>query len=770
MLAGYCALGISRVRFEVDVTRLLPADLPEAVGARLYMRHFLRPSQVLLLVEADSAERAEEAAANVASTLEGLSATIERVTWRRAEEETGAWSELAAWVLLNQSESAWAALEQRLADDRIATTLAEYVEELATSPLLQEGLAGYDPLGLVTPLLGQMGAAAEGVSEFASADGRLRVVYAELRAATRDYRALARMLQDLRAAASKAAGDDVQLSLTGEPAFLAEISLSMERDMQRSALTTLLLTTLLVWVVFRQLRMLPLLALCLGLTFAVTLATCGLLTGALTALTVGFGSILIGLSADYGVLIIQARRKRGVDALTAARLARPGVLWAMATTSAVFLALLPLGFPGLSDLGLLVACGVLIGAAVMLLLLPHLLDRFAGTPTAPTTPAPPTASRLWRVIGPLALTTLLACATGLIARGLPQVDASSGSIRPRGSEAYAAVEKLESVLASGENTLSLLIAADHRHEMPERLAVARTALETQRSEGFLKSFTLPEMLWPDAFTRAATLAGPVRRLLAREARLHAAVEAAGFTEEAWALTGGILAHWRAWTTSGAPDLPASSGARWLLERVLSLPPEGGGALLGSARLAGNHRAAEIAEKLPAGCHPAGGNVLTETLDRYLRRGFIGISIVFASVTLILLALAMRAWRPWLLVALCLGVSYAALLGLMSWLDLRWNAFTLPALLLSLGTGSDYFIHLILRLQKGELTASVRAALAPALIVCAGSSILGFGSLLAASSAGLASMGLVCAAALAMNLVCALLVMPWLWEWWHGGKS
>jgi predicted RND superfamily exporter protein len=135
-----------------------------------------------------------------------------------------------------------------------------------------------------------------------------------------------------------------------------------------------------------------------------------------------------------------------------------------------------------------------------------------------------------------------------------------------------------------------------------------------------------------------------------------------------------------------------------------------------------------------------------------------------------LAFAFRAWRPFVLVVLCLGVSYAALLGLMAWLDLRWHAFTLPALLLSLGTGSDYFIHLILRMQGGATAAEARGELGPALVVCAGSSMLGFGSLVTASSSGLASMGVVCAAALGLNLVAALLVMPWLWERWFGGLA
>ncbi len=766
---GYIALGISRVRFEVDITQLLPENLPEARGARGFMRHFLPPAEVMLLLEGEDAAATEQAAARVAEALAAQPGLVKRVTWQRADENTAAWTELAAWALLSQPAQSWQKLEARLAEDQVETTLEDYVETLAASPFLQDGLAGYDPLGLVAPLLDTLGGAGGNASEFASADGRLRVVYADLATATSDYRAADQQLKALRETAAAAAGAGVRLSLTGEPAFLAEISLSMERDMKHSALTTLLLTTLLVWLVFRRLRLLPLLALCLGLTFLLTLATCGLLTGSLTALTVGFGSILIGLSADYGVLVFQARLRQGGDARAAARQARPGVLWAMATTMAVFLALLPLGFPGLTDLGLLVACGVVIGALVMLLLLPRLLDRWAALPAEPRQTGSQANHWAWRAGSVLALALLLGCAAGLLVRGLPRVDASSGSIRPRDSEAYAAVERLESALGGGANNGSLLVEAARPEAMAAQLTAVRAALESLRNEGAIASFALPEALWPDPERRAAALQGPVRRLLEAEPRLRHAVEGAGFTEEALALSAGIFAHWRAWIATSAPLLPENQDANWLVRRLVSVQPDGACALLGMVKLAEHTELADLRERLPEDCHPTGGGALASAMDHYLNQGFKGISLLFAAVTLLLLGAALRAWRPWLLVTFCLGVSYAALLGLMSWLDLSWNAFTLPALLLSLGTGSDYFIHLILRLQTGEPAASARGALAPALVVCAGSSVLGFGSLLTASSSGLASMGLVCAAALALNLVSALLLMPWLWQRLQLGK-
>ena len=760
LLGGYCTVGISRIRFEVDITQLLPADLPEAAGARTFMKHFLKRSQVLLLLEGKSAEPTQEAAERVARALAAKPELVKRVVWQRADDDAGTWPEFVAWALLNQPETVLQERVQALSEGRLEETLATYIEVLATTPFLQDGLAGYDPLGFAAPLLAQVGAAGE-ASEFASADGLFRVLYVDLQEELSDYRAVASQLQELREVAEAAAGE-ATLQMTGEPAFLAEISHSMERDMKRSAVTTLLLTTLLVWVVFRRVRLLPILALCLGLIFALTLATCGLIMGSITALTVGFGSILIGLSADYGVLLFQAYQRAGGHADVAVRQVRGGVFWAMMTTAAVFLALLPLGFPGLSDLGLLVAAGVGIGAVVMLVLLPQLLKHWLPVNEG-VTEKWSGQGRGWHWAGVLAVIVLVGSAMGLVVKGLPKVDAASGSIRPQGSEAYAAIERLEEKLGGGPRALSLVVAAESVAEMPKRIATAKRALEDLKLSGAVMGFAFPEIFWPVAERQRSNFAGPAVALVQAAGRLKAGVMEAGFTEEAWVLAGGILTCWERWAVSGVPTLPENAGARWMVERFLSIRADGASALLGLLQLGVKSDPLEVTRSLPEGCYLAGGDVMTRTLDRYLAKGFTGISILFAGITLVLLAAALRAWRPFLLVTLCLGVSYAALLGLMAWLDLRWHAFTLPALLLSLGTGSDYFIHLILRLQGGASAAEARGALGPALIVCAGSSILGFGSLITASSSGLASMGVVCAAALALNLLAALLVMPMLWQ-------
>jgi predicted RND superfamily exporter protein len=129
----------------------------------------------------------------------------------------------------------------------------------------------------------------------------------------------------------------------------------------------------------------------------------------------------------------------------------------------------------------------------------------------------------------------------------------------------------------------------------------------------------------------------------------------------------------------------------------------------------------------------------------------------------LLALALRRLGPFLLTFVSLALSFAALIGGMAWFGIGWNSFTLPALLLSLGTGSDYFIYVVLELQEHGSPARMRARLVRPLLVCVGASVCGFGSLAWAGNLGLSSLGRVCALALALNVLAALFLMPWMWR-------
>lgn len=816
LLVGYIALGLSRITLDVDITRLLPPDLKETAGYRLFLKNFSGTEELIVVLEGGEAAAVEAVAAKLSRTLRaGADPLARRVVWRspfdlepadgadpppEAPSGTAAAPpdlvEFLAWALLNQPASYFADLERRLAPDELEATLAASLDTLATSFDGLEGLMGYDPLGLTAPLLGGGPGPRDLAPSLASPDGRFRLLYVESAQPLPNYKAMGAWLARVRAAAAEVATPHgVSVHFTGEPAFVSEISTSMEHDMKQSGGLALLLICLVVWLGFRNLRLLPVLAGMVGIIFLLTLATSGLVLGSLTVLTVGCGSILIGLTVDYGVLLYAAGAA-GAPPGTLRR-TRRGILWAAATTAASFAALVFGGMPGLAELGLLVATGVVIGAALFLGVFPRLLSMIPGMrgrgPSLPAGPGPggraPEAAAADRdgdrtsalrqgapALGAGLLA--IACLAGLAVRGFPAMDLDSGSLRPRVSEAYDTLDALTAHLGGGEQSLSVLVAGPDEAVVAARLQALEARLEQLQMDGLITSFALPRALWPVAATQQAHLSGPAVRLAAAAPRLREGVRAAGFAEEAFSLSDQVFTQWLRWAEEAAAAggsrtlWPQADAARWLLARFAVSPAAGEDPAARSLCLGiirprtspPDDRTLAALESLQTeGVYLAGSALIGRVMERHLSRGFFGLAVFFGLITLGLLAVALRRLRPFLLTFAGLALAFGSLVGGMAWLGLGWNSFTLPALLLSLGTGSDYFIYVILDLEEHGSVRRMRARLLRPLLVCVGASVCGFGSLAWAGNLGLSSLGRVCALALALNLLFALFLLPWLWQ-------
>ncbi len=107
---------------------------------------------------------------------------------------------------------------------------------------------------------------------------------------------------------------------------------------------------------------------------------------------------------------------------------------------------------------------------------------------------------------------------------------------------------------------------------------------------------------------------------------------------------------------------------------------------------------------------------------------------------------------------------------MSLLGLTWNFFNLAALLLLLGTGTDYSILLLLALRRngGDVPAA-RRELFVVICLCACSASAGFGSISWANHLGLASLGQTCALGLLLDAAVSVFLIPPAWAWLHRAK-
>ena len=155
-----------------------------------------------------------------------------------------------------------------------------------------------------------------------------------------DYRAAKAWLETFRAhvdhwqaAWRKTRGSEgaVEIGLTGTPAFMAEIGTEMERDMTISVVMTLVLISVLFFIMHRQLRPLSWLVAAMLAILVVAVNLGALLYGDLSVMSVGFAAILIGLAVDYGIVLYREAMDSRGSARDLRRAVGPGIAWAAAT-------------------------------------------------------------------------------------------------------------------------------------------------------------------------------------------------------------------------------------------------------------------------------------------------------------------------------------------------------------------------------------------------------------------------------------------------------
>jgi predicted exporter len=135
--------------------------------------------------------------------------------------------------------------------------------------------------------------------------------------------------------------------------------------------------------------------------------------------------------------------------------------------------------------------------------------------------------------------------------------------------------------------------------------------------------------------------------------------------------------------------------------------------------------------------------------------------VGALVVLVLIWLEFRTVTPTLLALLptICGIIWG--LGVLGWAGVVLDLFSVFAILMFLGIGVDYGIHLLHPTlgPDGAGLSETLSLVGPALLLAGGTTIVGFGTLVWSAYAPLRSLGLVSVATLASGLIASLLVLP-----------
>ncbi len=847
LAAAGLAVSVRHLTINTSLTELLSPDLPFQRNALEIEAAFPQLEEALtVVVDAESPEAAETAAARISSELRAQPSLITGVFYPEGEaffRQNGLlFLQLPELQALADRLAEMQPLLVQLRDDPTFRGL-----DAALAPLLQD--PGHEAAAALVPALAALAERAE-----AAAEGPPRRLSWQVLAGAEDaegdsgpapaggrvflsvqpalsYDALvpgAEAIAAVDRAASGLAGPEyggVRVRVTGIAAMRGDELKSLEESMGLVGLVSLVLVIVLLTFGLRSVR---LIAATVAALFVGLLTTAGFATlavGQLSVISVAFAVLFIGLSVDFGIHFALRYREQveagaaPSAALDGAAAGVGGALCLAALCAAIgFFSFLPTSYRGLAELGLISGVGMFIALFCNLTLLPALLALFPLRPRTTAQPvredgaapeeAPGARPARWpRAVLAAALLLALGAAAAL---PFARFDDDPMNLRDPDSSSVATLRDLIDDPSLTPYTATLLA---ENLEAANAIAARFAALpEVSRAETLLSfvpgdqdekilviedmSFFLAPLLLPaepapppDAAAREAALEGlartaaalaeaapdaglaqVARRLAAALAPLEgdpaaqAALETAVF---AWLpkLTGdlgqALLAE-----PFGLEDLPADLRARWLAPdgRALVEAQPAEDLRDPAARLRFVRAVQQVAPEV------SGGAITMTEGGRAVIRAYQQAAVLAILAISALLVLLLRRLSAVLLVLAPLVLAALLTVAATVVLDLPFNFANVIVLPLLFGLGVAGSLHMVLRARQAAPGGLLASCTPRAVLFSALTTVGSFGALALSSHRGTASMGLLLTIAIALTLVCTLVVLPALLSWHRGRRG
>ena len=567
----------------------------------------------------------------------------------------------------------------------------------------------------------------------------------------------------------------LEVLVTGRSAYVAEISLGMRHDIIVTLFGSIFLVGGVFYVGFR--RWLPLVGMGFSLLLCclVALAAGLLIFHELNLVTIGMCAILIGLGVDFAILIFgryQQARNEGSDhapaiAEAVAKLGR-AIFFGALTTAVGFLALLLANSGGFTQLGTLIAIGILVAGLFMTSVF-FLFTRERFLPPRNDWILTLVRRYVRRTLQSPGLILCFALPILLILLALallPQLpltfDASARSMEPKSSEAgHALAVIMAKMPVRWEPVLGIVRAPNEErlHDDWQKIEAHWRRLEQTRA---LRSFSTPAALAlsPRLMEQNRKRLGAVDFAAARRA-LEEAIAGEGFSRATFVPGFKLLqqledvAHGKIPIPNWRRALPVSSSWWFLVDRYFAADPLLTVGFVTTNKPVETHDQKQIlTRELPVAGVPmtlSGWSFTLTDLIPWSHHQLILISTLMAFFDAFLLAMLYRDWRLWLIQIATLAFAIGAMIATMKLAHIPLNLLNVLAFRLVLAIGVDYGIYVLLVWQRArEIEHDVAGVLKP--VALAGlTAIAGFGSLGLANNPTLSGLGVACAIGLGWSL-------------------
>lgn len=763
LAAVMLAFVVAKLQVTTDITHFLPhgENDSEVDLARRIATGELSRTMVLLVDAHDREEavvvsrsfatelRAEPAVAAILEALDaGPPAGIEEALWNTYHARRFAFladTPTAATQILSP-----AGIDAAVADlkHRLASPMSGLLARVAPS----------DPFLVLPRLFDQMSSGSGsglGVQDerFVTTDGSAAVLFLTTSANASDSTQQRPLLLGVHAAfgrVQQAHGDHLRLSTSGANRHAIGAEASMQADIQRVSIVSVVGLVLLYLLLFRSLRPALLSLPVLGMGFLAGTTVCLLAFGSIHGLTLAFGSSLLGVAVDYS-LHFYSHHALAPHPLgprhTLSRIWRSLLLCA-ATTVLGFVALLVATFPGLRELALFAATGLLASLTATWLLLPG----FTGSVRASAFSITLTdrlgrfdqlhgRARWWLLLPAIviAIVTTIGLPLARWDDGIKTLNRIDPALKAEDDAVHTRVARFE------QRRVVVATGGDEQQALAQNERVA-AALRAARDAGEVGDFGNTAALLPSVATQRAVDAA-VRADPLLWPRLQTALTAAGFVASAFEPFATDLGE-----TAPPPVVPAD-----LLGSPLA-------SLVRPFRIAGPHGTAWVSFVHDLRDEPALRQrlaaidgvrlldiegALSGALARY--RGSMQNLLLLGVLAVVgLIALRHRALRPTLVASLPPLLAAAGTVAVLALAGVPMNLMSLMALLMVVSIGDDYGIFLVDDREPASRAATHLSVLSSSL-----TTILGFGLLALSAQPALYSIGLVSAIGMLLSLVLAL---------------
>ena len=789
---GCIAILVISLRLDSEVFNVLPGRFPSVQGLKIYDRDFEQTRQLTfaLLCNPKDVDKLEEFAPVFAERLRQQPWCSRLLAGSPMSTADGIrdLQSIAVPLLLNLEPRAFDDTMSILQPDKIRDRLHRLRQEIEAGSPRPGFELSFDPLGLIAPALKPFAESTiiEQEQPLTSPDRTMRIFLVVTNQATVsafECQRLMRRVNEFRASAAEGwdpeSHSGLQILVTGRPAFVSEISLSMRYDVVATLFGSIVLVGIIFFAGFR--RWLPLvgMAICLLLSCLVALTAGQLLFGRLSMISVAFCAILVGLGVDFAILTIgryhQARADgephRQAIATSVAKLGS-AVFFGALTTAVGFLALVLSGAMTFSELGVLIAIGIFVAGLFMCSIL-FLFVREQKTAVAHDWLFEAVRKYVrWTVRKPAPMLILSAAILSLLtAIGFSPVpplrfEASPRSLQPKNIRANQALEEImHRMPVRWEPVLAIVRATDPQelHDYWEKISAHWREIQ---AVGKIKGFSTPAALSssPSWMQTNRQRLSTINFQAVRET-LEQTLAAEGFTRDAFqpafALIDGLqhvadpnvpLPDWRT-------QLPQPSSWWFLVDRYFGRDPLLTTGFVTTNQPVSTHaQSQELGRDLPVAGVPmiiSGWSYALADLQPWSHHQLLIISALMAIFDISLLAILYRDLRLWLIQVITLAFGIGAMIASMKLLHAHLNLLNVLSFRLVLAIGVDYGIYVVLVWQKTrEIEHDVAGVVKPVLLAGL-TAVSGFGSLALARNPALTGLGIACAIGIFWSLVATI---------------